>query len=462
MSETVPSSFKEAKVIPLFKKGSTLDPGNYRPVSILNVMSKLLERAVHTQLTEYLNKRGLLFDNQSGFRGGYSTDTNLIFLTDYIKQESSKGNFTGMVLLDLQKAFDTVDHSILLSKLEAMGVTSLKWFESYLSNRSQCVEIDSCQSSFLPISCGVPQGSILGPLLFLVYVNDMKLSINCILSLYADDSALLFSHKDPLTISNRLSTELSNCKRWLVDNRLSLHMGKTECLLFGSQRKLKRVSNFSVSCEGTVVQRVFQAKYLGVVLDASLSGTVHATKVLKSCTGRLSFLYRNASLLDEKTRKLLCASLIQPYIDYCCSSWFSGLGVRLQSRFCALQQKMVRFIHSSHPMQHVDLSDLRALSWLSIPDRVNFFKLTHLFKIRHDLAPSYLTSQFTSVSSVHSHQTRGSVLNYHLSKSLSKAPTSFCFSASKLWNELPNEIKSIDSLPRFRRMLENRLFSRYS
>ena len=119
------------------------------------------------------------------------------------------------------------------------------------------------------------------------------------LSLYADDSALLFSHKDPKLISNRLSSELSNCKRWLVDNHLSLHMGKTECLLFGSQRKLKKVSNFSVSCEGMVVQRVFHAKYLGIVLDASLTGALHATKVLKSCTGRLSFLYRNASLLDK-------------------------------------------------------------------------------------------------------------------------------------------------------------------
>ena len=183
ITNKVPQSFKEARVIPLFKKGSKLDPGNYRPVSILNVMSKVLERAVHTQLNEYLHVRGLLIENQSGFRGGYSTDSSLICLTDYIKHEIGQGNFTGMVLIDLAKAFDTVDHSILLDKLREIGVSSVDWFDSYLTGRSQCVEVSACKSEFLPISCGVPQGSILGPLLFLVYINDMSSSVNCMLSL---------------------------------------------------------------------------------------------------------------------------------------------------------------------------------------------------------------------------------------------------------------------------------------
>ena len=285
LSNTVPQSFKEARVIPLFKKGSKLDPGNYRPVSILNVMSKVLERAVHTQLNEYLHVRGLLIENQSGFRSGYSTDSSLICLTDYIKHEMGHGNFTGMVLIDLAKAFDTVDHSILLDKLRAIGVSSVDWFDSYLRGRSQCVEVSACKSEFLPISCGVPQGSILGPLLFLVYINDMSTSVNCMLCLYADDSALLFSHRDPTIIADRLSSELSNCKRWLVDNKLSLHVGKTECLIFGSRGKLRKVHNFSVSCDGTAVQRVHKVKYLGVLLDESLSGSFHVCSLLKHVRG---------------------------------------------------------------------------------------------------------------------------------------------------------------------------------
>ena len=254
-TETVPTAFKDAKVVPVFKKGSRLDVGNYRPVSVLSVMSKILERAVHTQLNDYLEKRGLLFEHQSGFRSGFSTDSGLIGMTDYIRTEMSNGKLVGMVLIDLQKAFDTVDHSILIDKLRAIGV-STPWFHSYLSDRKQCVEVNGMRSEFLSITCGVPQGSILGPQLFLIYINDMVTSLECKLSLYADDSALIFSHTDSRVIADRLSRELSNCKRWLVDNKLSLHIGKTECLLFGSRRKLKGVRDFQISCDGTLVERV--------------------------------------------------------------------------------------------------------------------------------------------------------------------------------------------------------------
>ena len=220
--------FKQAQVTPLFKKGSKLDVGNYRPVSVLSVLSKILERAVHDQLSGYFLKRDLLYEQQSGFRGSFSTDTCLIGLSDFVRAEMGKGKLVGLVLLDLQKAFDTVDHGILIDKLKAMGVSCTSWFGSYLSGRTQCVEVDGVRSSFRDVSCGVPQGSILGPLLFLAYINDMHRSVNCQLALYADDSALIFSHKDPSVIADRLSHELSSCKKWLTDNKLSLHVGKTE------------------------------------------------------------------------------------------------------------------------------------------------------------------------------------------------------------------------------------------
>ena len=140
---------------------------SYRPVSLLNVLSKILERTVHGQLIQYLEKKGLLFEYQSGFRSGYSTDTCLINLTDHIRTEISKGNMVGMVMIDLRKAFDTVDFDVLLSKLKIMGVGSLDWFRSYLTGRRQCVSVDGIDSDFLEIGCGVPQGSILGPMLFL-------------------------------------------------------------------------------------------------------------------------------------------------------------------------------------------------------------------------------------------------------------------------------------------------------
>ena len=461
-TETVPEAFKKAKVIPLFKKGSKLDVGNYRPVSILNVLSKILERAIHSQLADYLEKRNILFENQSGFRGGYSTDSSLIGLSDYIKGEMAKGNLVGMVLIDLQKAFDTVDHAILLEKLRAVGVSSVAWFQSYLSGREQCVEIGGSRSEFLPVSCGVPQGSILGPQLFLIYINDMNLSINCRLSLYADDSALLFSGKNPDVIAERLSVELSTCKRWLVDNKLSLHVGKTECLLFGSRRRLKSVENFRVFCDGTAVQRVTTVKYLGILLDSNLSGSAHVGGLMKTCAGRLSFLYRNSSLLDFNCRKTLCAALIQPYLDYCTSSWYSGLTKKLKERIDVIQRKMARFVYGLDYRSHIGGGEFTRLQWLTVPDRVLFFKMVHLFKIRHNLAPSYLLPNFVSISQTHSHSTRGSTHNYHVSKSLAMSTTSFAYTAVTDWNTLPDRIKEIDSFKFFKRKLKEFLLSRYA
>ena len=232
---------KYAKIKPLFKKNKKTEAENYRPVSVLSNISKILERAVHSQLDQYLNENKMLYSHQSGFRKGHSTDTCLINLMDYVHKSISEGEYVGMALLDLQKAFDTVDHIILCNKLKLMGVGCVEWFRSYLSNRKQIVNVNNTKSSPGIITCGVPQGSILGPLLFLCYINDMSLSVECKLYLYADDSALLVRGKHPNIIANSLSKNLDSCKSWLIDNKLSLYLGKTEALLFGTKRKLKHI-----------------------------------------------------------------------------------------------------------------------------------------------------------------------------------------------------------------------------
>ena len=446
ITEVVPNGFKQAKVIPLFKKGSKLDPGNYWPVSVLNVFSKLLKRAVHNQLNEYLEKKSILYHKQSGFRSRFSTDSCLIGLTDYVKSEVKRGNFVGMILIDLAKAFDTVDHDVLLSKLEAVSVTSVLWFRSYLSDHEQCIEVNGVRSDFLPITCGVQQGSILGPQLFLLYINDMCTSVECDLSLYADDSALIYSHSDPYFIARHLSAQLASCKTWLIDNRLSLHVGKTESILFGSSQKLKRVDNYQVTCEGTPVKRVTEVTYLGLLLNDTLDGKSHAERTIKKSGTRLSFLYRNSAILDARSRRSLCTSLIQPYLDYCCSSWYSGLTQRLKSKLDALQRRMIRFIFSLHHLEHIGLRFFAELSWLTFADRVAYFKLCHMFKVKMRSAPQYMSNNFTPVASTHSHSTRGSVsCNFSVTRPMSLAQDSFSFSAMKEWNSLPSDLKCISS-----------------
>ena len=431
-------------------------------MSILPVLSKILERVVNSQLTDFLEKNGILLSNQSGFRGKFSTDTCTIDLTDYVKSEISSGKMVGMTLIDLCKAFDTVNHDILIEKLAAIGVSSIEWFKSYLAARSQCVVSSNSQSDFEDISCGVPQGSILGPQLFLIYINDMVVSTtDCKLSLYADDSALIFSHTDPAVIASTLSRELSECKRWLVDNKLSLHVGKTECILFGSPRRLKKVSGFSVSCDGQLVNRVRSVKYLGLLLDENMSGLSHAIDVIKKCAGRISFLYRHADVLNFKCRKLVCSALIMPYMNYCSSSWYTGLSAKLRGKLDVLQRRMVRFVFSLAPRSHVGTEKLRELCWLSVKDTVRFFKLQHVFKIRFGLAPDYLTTGFQPITSSHSHLTRGSGFNFRVSRDLARCQSNFAYTAITDWNSLPTHLKKCECLPSFRSRLKKHLISFY-
>ena len=227
-----------------------------------------------------------------------------------------------MLLLDLQKAFDTVDHEILCKKLETIGVLSVSWFRSYLCDRKQFVQINSVLSDPGLVTCGVPQGSILGPLLFLIYVNDMSISVDaaCKLVLYADDSAIFFAHKDPHVISQKLGSVLKQCSEWLVDNKLSLHLGKTECILFGPKRKLKGVKDFIVTCNNHIIKASDQVKYLGVIIDNHLSGEHIVDSIVHKVKNRLRFLYRQARFLDVKCKMSLCSVLITCHMDYACSS----------------------------------------------------------------------------------------------------------------------------------------------
>ena len=342
-----------------------------------------------------------------------------------------------------------------------MGVSNLPWFHSYLSGRTQCVEVDGVCSDFANVTCGVPQGSILGPLLFLMYINDMHRSVDCRLSLYADDSALIFSHRDPSFISKKLSVELSRCKTWLVDNKLSLHIGKTECILFGNGRKLKQAEDFCVVCDGTLVKQVPSVKYLGVQLDEHFNFSIHVSELIKKCAGRIAFLYRNLSHLDFDCRRILCNSLIQPHLDYCCSSWYSSLTKQLKNRLDVIKRRMVKLVHSKSHYYHVTTNDLKSLSWLSVPDRVRFFKLTHVFKIRAGNAPDYLSIDFQPIAQSHMHNTRHSSYNYFISKQLALSPKSFAFSAIKDWNSLPEPLKSIESLQCFKKRLKEHFFDTY-
>ncbi len=319
------------------------------------------------------------------------------------------------------------------------------------------VEIDGTKSEFLNVTCGVPQGSILGPLLFLCYVNDMSISVNCKLLLYADDSALMVSGKDPSVIAQTLSNELESCRHWLIDNKLSLHLGKTESLIFGSRRRLKKVKEFNVMCNGQSIEEAKSVKYLGVTLDQCLSGETLANNTIKKAGSRIKFLWRHSNSLNEKSRRTLCSALIQCHLDYCCSSWFSGLTQKLKSKLQVIQNKMVRFILDLGPMTHIGQRELDQVGFLNIHDRVKQLKLGHVHNISQGKCPPYLRTGFTYISEHHLHGTRDSLHNFVVPRVNGPGSKTFFYTAIKDWNMLPNQIKSIKNKPSFKKQVKKHL-----
>lgn len=442
-SATVPDDFKVAKVIPLYKKGDKNYEGNYRPVSVLPTLSKIFERIAYEQVSEYMKCNDLLYEYQSGFRETFSTDTAVINLTDTIRLNLDKGLHTGMVLIDLQKAFDTVNHSILLTKLEAIGMqpSAVSLIKSYLANRTQYVITGGVTSDTRNILCGVPQGSILGPLLFLIYVNDMKAALSCDLMLYADDSALIVTGKDVKDIEYRLSQEMQKCSDWLINNRLSLHLGKTEAILFSSKRAHSKLPPLNVMCNGIPIKQQTSVKYLGSIIDQTLSGLEMATNAIKKINAGIKFMYRKQGYLGYKERKQLCMSLLQSRFDYACNFWYRGLPQYAAKKLQCCQNKIVRFVLALSPRTHLVAAHFKKLNWLVVSARVDYLTLCHMFNCISGTAPKYLKI-FNNIKCIHQHSTRYSELSVFVERVKSNGMATFKFNGAKLWNNLPLTIKS--------------------
>jgi len=459
----VPDDFKTARVVPLYKKGDCNYEGNYRPVSILPVVSKIFERLAYNQFNDYLCKGDLIYKYQSGFKTMFSTDTALTFLTDKIRFNMDKGLYTGVILLDLQKAFDTVEHNILLTKLKAIGAdnSAVKWFASYLGNRKQFVQIGDTTSSKETITCGVPQGSILGPLLFNIYVNDMSNAVNCELCLYADDSMLLVSGNNVKEIETTLETEMKNISKWLESNKLSLHLGKTESILFGSKSKLKKMSKLNISCNDVQLESKSSVKYLGATIDQNMSGKSMGTNIVQKVNSGLKFLYRKKDFLNLKYRKLLCASLLQCRYDYAFNVYYRGLEKSIKTKLQTAQNKTVRYILGYDNRHHLTVNDLKKVKYLDVERRIEYLSLNLMFKVYTNTAPSYLC-EFKKVSDVHSHNTRSSDLSFVIPHVNTHGGLSFMYNGAKLWNKLPGSVKTSSSKEIFKSRCKDYLFNKMS
>ena len=305
-TSTIPSEWKAAKVTPIYKSGDKSDPNNYRPISVLPLISKVMERAIQSQLETFLIKHNLLSINQSGFRKKHSTETAAVYFVDHILEQMDRQMMTGSIFIDLRKALDLVDHQCLLHKLEHYGIRekSLKWFENYLTTRLQSVKHNQDISSNLAIGHGVPQGSILGPILFVIYINDLPQCLTkSSIGMYADDTVIYFSATSPGLIKQVLQNDLNYVEQWLQESKLVLNQSKTKWMLFGTRQKLEHSSDIEIQFHGRNIEGVSSFCYLGVTLDEHLSWNEHVEIICHKVSKRLGLLSRIRPYLTQKAAK---------------------------------------------------------------------------------------------------------------------------------------------------------------
>ena len=315
-----PDAWKIGCITPLFKESDASNPSNYRPISIFPCLGKVCERIIHTQLYGYFTEQNLLTEDQSGFRKGHSTGSCLVDFLGNIYTNIDKGNLCGVLFLDLKKAFDMVDHSILTSKLRNYGIKSgtVKWITSYLCGRLQVTKVGweiSCPST---VDCGIPQGSILGPLSFTIYVNDLPKAVTSSkINLYADDTALTVISKNANELEENLNKTLSEVSIWFKANKLSLNITKSKVMCFGTNPQLTKLSNITVQHDNVILEKVSHYKYLGVTLDSRLSYSHHIGYIESKVIKRIGVLGRARHFLSEDTCIYLYKQLIITLMDYC-------------------------------------------------------------------------------------------------------------------------------------------------
>ena len=293
--------------------------GNYRPVSLLPLPGKLLEKIVHLNIASHLEGHNILSDRQGGFRKNRSTISSIATLTDDLVRAMNEAGVTLATFIDLRKAFDTVNHVVLIKKLEYYGILGnlLEWCQSYITGRKQRTVANKTVSNSQDVVCGVPQGSVLGPLFFLLYINDLTDHVDNIkVSLYADDTVLYTSGDDINNCVQIMQNSLDKFAVWCKLNALTINTGKTKTMVFGTSKRVKAVGKFWLKVEGVELQQVPSYKYLGMTLDSSLNYKLHLANVVRTVSYKLYLLSRVRRYLTESSALLIYKTMIVPYMDY--------------------------------------------------------------------------------------------------------------------------------------------------
>ena len=446
-----PQILKLARITPVFKKGSKNEISNYRPISSLHFISKIYERAMANRVTSFFQKYSLFSSSQFGFLKNKSTTDALIHLTDHIYQALNVKNHHISILLDLKKAFDTVNISILAKKLDMYGVRGLplEWIRSFLTDRESYAFVNSAASEIKTNSLGLPQGSIISPLLFLIYINDLPCVTNKLhCTLFADDTTFSFAHHDSNALTSTLNSELSNVTDWLHSNRLTLNIPKTELLLHSNRRQA--FTNQVVLLNGQDIPFSNCSTFLGTIIDENLNFSPHIGHILQKISRNSGILYRIKDQLTTAVRINFYYSFIFPYLTYSVIVWGSTFDTHLKPLVTA-QKRVIRTIANAGYRDHTTPL-FRQFNLLKFKDIYSYFAVLHT---RKNMLSGFYAPH-------HNLNTRNRNLLNPPFQRLASAQRSIAFAGPQLWNTLPSELKDIENINCFKKNLKTYLVSMYA
>lgn len=453
-----PDILKVAQIVPIHKKGEKEKCTNYRPISLLSPINKIFEKFIYNQLQSYLDKKQLIHPNQYGFRPGYSTSLAVSTIYDEIINNMEEKKYTCAIFLDLAKAFDTVDHNILIQKLDLYGIRGnvLDLFKSYFCNRKHYTVVNGIPSTLENASCGVPQGSTLGPLLFLLYMNDLPTVTKFKVNFFADDTNLIMSDFDAKQLENDVNNELKNVDNWMRRNKLSINFAKTEYMLISNK---KNIDSFKINIDSYEIERKDHIRYLGVLLDNKLTWHYQVEKVRLKVVSGVWALARLRNFVSAKILLNVYYSMICSHINYCILSWGSAARTVLKPIY-VLQKKAVRLITRSDYKAHAN-PIFKKLNILTIYDIHKLEVAKYMYKVSKQSAIGR-NAPFNLLSSLHSHSTRSSTnLNYFIPRAKTETgKKSKQILGARIWSEVPSVIKGY-SFSNFVKKYKQHLLSEY-
>ena len=450
-SGVFPDQFKSCSVHPLLKKANCDkdELSNYRPISHLSFLSKLTESVVKNRLTDFLSANNLLNSFQSAYTKFHSTETTLLAVHDHIIRAISQQQVTCLCLLDLSAAFDTIDHSILLERLSSwFGISGivLSWIKSDLTSRSFYVKINDSRSSVYQLFYGVPQGSVLGPLLFILYTTPLSSIISkspVHHHLYADDTQLFISFSSTEFHQNisLLEATIAEVCSWMSANLLMLNPSKTDFLLIGLPKQLSKVANPSLSVSPDVsLSPAASARDLGVLFDSNFSLSDHISSIVKSCLFHVRDLRRLRPILDKNTARTIATALIHSKLDYC-NSLFLNLPACQLDRLQLVLNSAARAVTNTSKFHHIT-PILKSLHWLKITERIHYKILSLTYKCLVSNKPTYLRNLLTIQRTFTSRSSTVITLKRPYNPSRLKiSDRSFYHSAPAMWNSLPKYLR---------------------